>query len=229
MMSLPRNTILGQTLSVESILLYYEGPQLFVCQNERGQSYLALLTDQSDDLTEMNWLYAAVDAALVEGISAGKVDVREVFQRGSCVYRVAQNDDQFSVLQVPASELRDDELPEAQTYIHAMSRETTFAAIPSKIEVTPDVSSWLAFPPSTQISETWNTGPIESAWADAPIVEWLFTAGPTVLFSSGQSARPLAAVLSAYVESPLEQFAVHLSTASHDAPIEECEPCEVAA
>lgn len=54
------------------VLVYYDGPQLMVLQNQEGMKLLALYISEEDDM----WLYVAATDERIEALKRGDIDLR---------------------------------------------------------------------------------------------------------------------------------------------------------
>src|SRR5262249_49292659 len=75
---IPAGTPMGK-LSVEDVLIEHDGPRLFMCVNDRGEHYIATFVDE-DDESELH-LYASVSESRLRDAIAGRLALREMFQR----------------------------------------------------------------------------------------------------------------------------------------------------
>lgn len=74
----PVDSPLGE-LSIDEILVSYDGPKLFTCTNQLGNWYVALSVDESDDGATETFLYAPTEEADVRAITRARMPLREAF------------------------------------------------------------------------------------------------------------------------------------------------------
>lgn len=74
----PTGSLLGE-LSIDDVLINYDGPKLFSCTNHLGFAYLALSVEESDDGAVETFLYAPTDPATIRKVAHGLLPLRDVF------------------------------------------------------------------------------------------------------------------------------------------------------
>ena len=66
-------------LSLDEVFVRYDGPRLFTCRNESGQTFLVVFADETED-TEA-FLYAPVSPFRWAAVRSGQLPLRRVFER----------------------------------------------------------------------------------------------------------------------------------------------------
>ena len=77
-MRLPENTPLG-TLTLVSVLIDYDGPQLFVCENQFHDHYL--VTHAPKEVDNDNWIYARISRHNLKKITSNQLSLHEAFTK----------------------------------------------------------------------------------------------------------------------------------------------------
>ena len=106
---LPEGTLLGE-LEIEEVFVYFDFPRLFSCKNEKGQIYLALSVEETDEITK--WLYVSLSNPRLEKIRWGEISLREAFQNsdGGNAYIVTVPASKFN--QSFSDEISSESIPE---------------------------------------------------------------------------------------------------------------------
>lgn len=122
---LPVSQFIG-TLTIIEIYVEYNGPKLFSCRNEVGQTFLALWVDEEDDYDL--WLYIAISIKKLNSIRQGHTDLHQAFlyPENKHIYeiKIPFSDKQDVKFQKIKSDLIDiDCLPLEETFIKIDSND----------------------------------------------------------------------------------------------------------
>jgi len=106
-------------MRVLNVLLYYDGPALFSCEDLTGQKYVAFLVEESDEGDR--WFLVPISNGRLEQIRAGKLGLRECVQHPEDGFLldvfVSPDGSEGGVHVRDASTLQDHELPGPQVVL----------------------------------------------------------------------------------------------------------------
>ena len=110
---LPEGTELGVLKDVETYL-YYEGPQLFSVEDENGQKYLVVLSDENDAMNESLFLYVPVSEARLGEIISGRMMLKDAWDKSESgfVYKVYLRPSHDSAEKIPCNSIPPAWLPD---------------------------------------------------------------------------------------------------------------------
>lgn len=110
---LPVGTELGDPRIVE-VIEYYDRPLLFVCKNNLGRLYLAVLADDTGDIE--SWLYVEMSPTRWQRVRRGNIDLHDALAKAESgtVYRVyceSQTGRVSTLGRVNCEEIQETEIP----------------------------------------------------------------------------------------------------------------------
>lgn len=123
-MRLPNLDPGGGLLSIDNILIDYDGPQFFVARNSGGSKFLGLHTASDRDIDQ--WLYVRVSNNRIKLLSRGHFAMRDAFiypEYGNlALHRItADPEDQYfeDLIWLNPDDVGDDLLPDIDSYLPA--------------------------------------------------------------------------------------------------------------
>lgn len=102
---------------IEKILITFDIPLLFVCQNSQRMRYLVLCIDEENGV----YLACRINKRILLNMLTDKCTMRSVFEKGltnECLYIAYSKDvGKFTVKEIDNEELEEDWLPDAGAYL----------------------------------------------------------------------------------------------------------------
>lgn len=97
-------------LHIDEIFFFYEEPQLFSCESETGQKYLAMLTDM--DIKE--WLLVPLSKEQLFQLKDSRITAREVYMNSEkkVIWKIVSNGNSGLLKKIFPNDLLKSDLPE---------------------------------------------------------------------------------------------------------------------
>ncbi len=119
-------------MKVDSILEYYDNPQLLTARDCFDTLYLCLLYD---DFPLCEYTAIKVSSRRLNDFYSGKKDLRSLFlspEGGKEYFQVAYDDDKFILRQEADRKIPEDRLPEEGYFLDKSGKESITVKIPTK-------------------------------------------------------------------------------------------------
>lgn len=128
--NLPEQAEFAGTISfhVDEILVEYNGPQIVTARGPRGR-YIGVAADE--DERAVRWIFAPITDTEFRALALGAVSTHDVIIKPNVyIVDVDHNDNQLQAWECDASQLSDENLPDAGVLLPKAARDALIAAMP---------------------------------------------------------------------------------------------------